>query len=212
MSDKIEKSITPRRGYHHGHLKEALIEAARALVAERGPAGFTLAEAAKRVGVTGAAPYRHFTDRDALLDELARRGFEDFGDRLERAWDEGKPNAFLAAQRMGEAYQRFAREEPGLYSAMFGYQRGERADVSSVAADRAFATLEQSAAALLRHFGAPDSNSRLLALQIWSLSHGVASLAKTGVFVALGHEPGSIMDAGASAIIETAVRQALGAR
>ena len=78
-----------RRGYHHGRLKDALIEAARNLVAERGPAGFTLSEAAKRVGVTAAAPYRHFADRNALMSELAQRGFETFSDRLERAWDNG---------------------------------------------------------------------------------------------------------------------------
>ena len=85
-----------RRGYHHGRLKDALIEAARALIAENGPAGFTLAEAAKRVGVTGAAPYRHFADRNALIGELARRGFEIFGENLARAWDDGRPDARAA--------------------------------------------------------------------------------------------------------------------
>src|SRR5579863_8692041 len=90
-----------RRGYHHGRLKDALIEAARILIAEHGPSGFTLAEAAKRVGVTGAAPYRHF------------------GDSLAGAWDEGKPDARIALRRMGRAYLAFARAEPGLYSAMF---------------------------------------------------------------------------------------------
>ena len=57
-----------RRGYHHGRLRDALVEAARTLVAERGTAGFTLAEAAKRVGVTAAAPYRHFSDRRQRAD------------------------------------------------------------------------------------------------------------------------------------------------
>ena len=108
-----------RRGYHHGRLKDALIEAARVLIAEHGPSGFTLAEAAKRVGVTGAAPYRHFADRNDLIGELARRGFELFGESLAGAWDEGKPDARIALKRMGRAYLAFARAEPGLYSAMF---------------------------------------------------------------------------------------------
>ncbi|QYU66880.1 TetR/AcrR family transcriptional regulator [Leptolyngbya sp. 15MV] len=70
-----------RRGYHHGNLKEALLEAARLLTAERGPHGFTLAEAARIAGVSPSAPYRHFKDKDALMGELARRGFEAFGTR-----------------------------------------------------------------------------------------------------------------------------------
>ena len=108
-----------RRGYHHGQLKEALLDAARMLVAERGAAGFTLAEAAKLVGVTGAAPYRHFADRQALMAELARRGFDMFAHRLAGAWDDGRPDPVAAFQRMGHAYIAFAREEPGLYGAMF---------------------------------------------------------------------------------------------
>ena len=79
------------RGYHHGRLRQALLAAARALISERGPAGFTLAEAAKRVGVTGAAPYRHFADRNALVTALAQQGFENFNEQLGRAWDNGRP-------------------------------------------------------------------------------------------------------------------------
>ena len=90
-----------RRGYHHGRLKQALVEAARTLVAERGPAGFTLAEAAKLVGVTSAAPYRHFSDRTALMGELARLGFELFAERLSQAWDDAQPDPVAAMLRMG---------------------------------------------------------------------------------------------------------------
>ena len=65
-----------RRGYHHGNLREALVAAALELIAEKGPAGFTFAEAARAAGVSPAAPYRHFRDREALLADIARRGFE----------------------------------------------------------------------------------------------------------------------------------------
>src|SRR5690606_22132344 len=64
-----------RRGYHHGNLREALVEAALDLIGAKGPAGFTFAEAARHAGVSPAAPYRHYRDRDALLAEVARRGF-----------------------------------------------------------------------------------------------------------------------------------------
>ena len=71
------------RGYHHGNLKEALIRAALELIAKKGPAGFTFAEAARWAGVSPAAPYRHFRDRDELLADVARRGFEQFAAALE---------------------------------------------------------------------------------------------------------------------------------
>ena len=64
------------RGYHHGNLKEALLQAALGLIAEKGAAGFTFADAARMAGVSPAAPYRHFRDRDELLSSIAQRGFE----------------------------------------------------------------------------------------------------------------------------------------
>ena len=107
------------RGYHHGNLKEALIRAALELIAQKGPAGFTFAEAARWAGVSPAAPYRHFRDRDELLADVARRGFEEFTAALERAWNGGAPEPFAAFERLGRAYLAFARAEPAYYSAMF---------------------------------------------------------------------------------------------
>ena len=107
------------RGYHHGNLKEALLRAALELIAQKGPAGFTFAEAARWAGVSPAAPYRHFRDRDELLANLALRGFERFAIVLEKAWDDGRPQLFPALDRLGKAYLEFARAEPAYYSAMF---------------------------------------------------------------------------------------------
>ena len=111
------------RGYHHGNLKEALIRAALELIAQKGPAGFTFAEAARWAGVSPAAPYRHFRDRDDLLIDVARRGFDQFGEVLARAWGEGRPNPATAFERISRAYLQFARSEPAYYSAMFGLSR-----------------------------------------------------------------------------------------
>src|ERR1700742_5022509 len=107
------------RGYHHGNLKEALLQAALDLISKKGPAGFTFADAARAAGVSPAAPYRHFRDRDALMADVARRGFEAFTDALARAWDGGKPAPRAAFERVGRAYLEFARKEPALFSAMF---------------------------------------------------------------------------------------------
>src|SRR5215213_8172747 len=96
------------RGYHHGNLKEALMRAALELIAQKGPAGFTFAEAARSAGVSPAAPYRHFRDRDELLANVALRGFEQFESALARAWNEGKPDAPTAFHNLGRAYLAFA--------------------------------------------------------------------------------------------------------
>src|SRR5471032_2277482 len=130
------------RGYHHGNLKEALIRAALELIAKKGAAGFTFAEAARWAGVSPAAPYRHFRDRDELMSDVARRGFELFEAALARAWNEGRPNALAAFERLGKAYLEFARSEPAYYSAMF--EAGIPPDTSPQlrdAGERAFAVL-----------------------------------------------------------------------
>ena len=104
-----------KRGYHHGNLRQALVEAALALIAEKGPQGFTLSEAAKAVDVTPAAVYRHFAGRDDLLAEVARQGFDIFGALLEYAYDDGRPTALAAFEATGRAYLAFARKYPGRF-------------------------------------------------------------------------------------------------
>src|SRR5271163_5290588 len=107
MSWSRDDQATGRRGYHHGNLREALIRAALDLIAQKGPAGFTFADAARSAGVSSAAPYRHFRDRDALMADVARRGFELFAAHLEAAWDDGKPEPFRAFENVGRAYLAF---------------------------------------------------------------------------------------------------------
>src|SRR4026209_1559860 len=99
MSWSRDDQATGRRAYHHGNLREALIRAALDLIAEKGPAGFTFADAARPAGVRPAAPYRHFPDRDALMADVARRGFELLEEALKGAWDEGRPEPLAAFER-----------------------------------------------------------------------------------------------------------------
>jgi AcrR family transcriptional regulator len=171
-----------KRRYHHGSLKQALVDAAVEILAEGGPSALTLTEAARRAGVTPAAPYRHFSGRDALLAELARQGFETFGARIEAAWDEGRPDAKSAMRAMCGAFLKFASEEPGLYAAMFG-QAATLADPGAGgAADHALEILWRAAVAWLQAAGAPAQGARHLALQIWAVAHGVAMLTISGHF------------------------------
>lgn len=167
-----------RRGYHHGNLREALIQAALNLIAEKGAGGFSFADAARSAGVSPAAPYRHFRDRDALLADVAERGFTLFAERLSAAWDDGRPDPFVAFERAGQAYLAFAREEPSHYSAMFeaGIDRNATPELRR-ASDQAFAVLRQAAETLCAL--APEGNrppALMVALHIWSLAHGIASL------------------------------------
>jgi len=171
-----------RRGYHHGNLREALIKAALDLIGEKGASGFTFAEAARSAGVSPAAPYRHFRDRDALMAEVALQGFERFEAFLKTAWNDGRPDAFTAFNNMGKAYLAFARTEPAYYSAMF--EAGLPVDANPAlrqAGDRAFAILRGASEALsetLPKTSRPPAT--MMALHIWSVSHGIASLFGRG--------------------------------
>ena len=177
-----EQGPGQRRGYHHGNLREALIEAALDLIARKGPAGFTFAEAARWAGVSSAAPYRHFRDRDALIADVALRGFELFTARLEKAWNNGRPDAFRAFENVGHAYLAFARDEPAYYSAMF--EAGVPLDGNPElreAGEAAFAVLRRAAEMFCARLPAEKRPPALMmSLHIWALSHGIASLFARG--------------------------------
>lgn len=166
--------LAARRGYHHGNLREALLEGARQLVAERGPQAFSLTEAARRAGVSPSAPYRHFKDREEVLAELSRRGFALFGRRLQSAIA-GARDAGEAVQRLGPAYLAFAREEPGYYAAMFAFQ-----GTSPGEPDRR-EPLQALTGAITAVVPGSERDSRLVALQVWALSHGMAMLERAGM-------------------------------
>jgi AcrR family transcriptional regulator len=170
------------RGYHHGNLKEALVRAALELIAQKGPAGFTFAEAARWAGVSPAAPYRHFRDRDELLSDVARRGFDQFAAALAQAWNDGRPDVFKAFDRIGKAYLHFARSEPAYYSAMF--EAGIPVDSNPElrdAGERAFTVLRIATERLVATMPAHNRPPVLMmALHIWAMSHGIASLFGRG--------------------------------
>jgi AcrR family transcriptional regulator len=189
----------PPRGYHHGNLREALIRAALELIASKGTAGFTFAEAARNAGVSPAAPYRHFRDRDELMASVALRGFEQFEAALARAWDGGRPDTFTALDRLGKAYLEFARSQPAFYSAMFegGVPIGANPALRT-ASERAFAVLRSAADAICAAMpaaGRPPAS--MVALHIWAMAHGVASLFGRGDDSrrALPMSPGELLEA-----------------
>ncbi len=195
MADKNEP---PRKGYHHGNLRQALVEATLELVVEKGPLGFTLAEAARRAGVSAAAPYRHFKGREDLIEEAALQGFEMFADLMEHAFKKGQPSAMSAFSATGRAYLAFARKNPGHYITMFesGVSIAGNATLKA-ASDRAFGVLTHAAEGLSRHMP-PEKRPppSMVSHHIWALSHGVVELFARG-------EPGTKSPYSAEDLLET---------
>lgn len=171
-----------KRGYHHGNLKQALIDAALALIEHQGPQGLTLSDAAKSAGVTPAAVYRHFAGRDDLIAEIARQGFEIFADLMGHAYNDGKPSALAAFEATGRAYLAFARKFPGYYIAMFesGISLNANPDLAR-ASERARMVFARSAEALSRHIPADKRPpASMFSAHIWAMSHGVVELFARG--------------------------------
>ncbi len=168
----------PKRGYHHGNLRQALIDAALELIEVKGPTGFTLSEAAKQAGVTPAAVYRHFEGREDLIAEAARQGYEIFADLMEFAYQSGQPSALAAFEATGRAYLAFARKYPGHYIAMFesGISVNRTGELAAVA-NRANSVLERAATDLSEHI--PEDKrppASMFSAHIWAMSHGVVEL------------------------------------
>ena len=189
-----------KRGYHHGNLRQALVDAALGLIAQKGPQGFTLSEAAKAADVTPAALYRHFAGRDDLLAEVARQGYEMFAALLDYAYNNGKPTALAAFEATGRAYLAFARKYPGHYMAMFeaALSLNAHPDLAQVAG-RARSVLERAAASLSEHLPADKRPpASMFSAHIWAMSHGVVELFTRG-------KPGAQAPFSAEDLLETGI-------
>ncbi len=168
----------PKRGYHHGNLAQALVDAALTLIEEKGPTGFTLSEAAKQAGVTPAAVYRHFSGREDLIAEAALQGYGIFADLMQYAYDTGQPSALASFEATGRAYLAFARKYPGHYIAMFesGISVNHSAELAAISA-RARGVQERAASGLSQNIP-PEKRppAAMVSAHIWALSHGVVEL------------------------------------
>lgn len=178
-----------RDSYHHGTLRDALIRATDEILAERGAGGFTLREAARRAGVSAAAPAHHFGSAAGLLTEVAIAGFEDLTRTLRDAGgDEASPAKRLRAQGVG--YVRFAMAHPGRFGLMFRHDLLLSDDARLQAAGKA--ALAEVEASVRAYSGkaaasADDPTVRALVLGAWSTVHGFAQLALDGKLAAMAH-------------------------
>jgi AcrR family transcriptional regulator len=171
------------RPYHHGNLRSALLEQAERTVRERGVQELSLRELARDVGVSHAAPRRHFADRQALLDALAETGFERLGAELRGAFDAAGDDFEARLRATAAAYVRFATRDAALLELMFAGKHREEFGALHEAADRAFAILleliEQGQAEGALEPGEPER----VGLVLFATVQGIAALVTAGIVV-----------------------------
>ncbi len=174
--------IVERETYHHGDLHQALIEAALELVAEKDVSSLSLREVARKAGVSHAAPYRHFEDKEALLAAVAEQGFGMFNDALEEATEHiSNPLERLEAGFI--AYVRYAIENPSHYRILFGaYGANVEKTYPSLATAIKLAFMQfVNTIAQGQNMGTiRPGNPEQLAQAAWALSHGLAMLLIDG--------------------------------
>ena len=172
-------------GYHHGDLRDALILAAAALIEEQGSLSFSITDAAKRAGVSSAAPYRHFHDKIDLLDNVRDLAFMGLHDAMEKTHLKyiDDPNTVTAIAAMGLTYLDYAREKRAFFSLMWedhGQMAPERQNLAhkSVGFSLLLATVEKHLSQADRQTVslASQQTPLTLATQLWALAHGVATL------------------------------------
>jgi AcrR family transcriptional regulator len=171
-----------RETYHHGDLRQALIEVAIALVAEQGMTNWSLREVARRIGVSHTAPYRHFSDREALLAAVAEKGFQEMSKYLLQTLEQKPSEHSQRLQAIGVAYVQYAIAHPSEYEVMFRYSPKDKQQYPALteAAAKAFMVLvnvikEGQDAGTFR-----PGNPKELAWVAWSLVHGLSMLLIDG--------------------------------
>lgn len=173
--------------YHHGNLREALLDAAQELVAQHGAHALTLREVAKAAEVSHAAPYHHFESLEALTAAVGERGFATLAQEMSTA-EEGPRRKSPKQRLLGicEAYVGFAQRHPETFRLMFGPLLARKREHPGLqqAAERAFHVLLQAATDYAGSIGKPRDGPEL-ALSGWSLAHGFAHLAIDGAFDSL---------------------------
>lgn len=168
--------VKAKAKYHHGDLREALLAASYELVAQQGAENFLLADACRRAGVSTAAPYKHFRDRDEILEIVVARAFDELADRSMAAVAANGVGTLEGIMAMGEAYVQFAIDEQRLFRLMFG-QRPSIKSAEQVMDDgqRCFAGVIEQVAHYCNANGVPG-DPRAIAIRLWTFVHGAASL------------------------------------
>lgn len=184
MASRKSGKPAPRAAYHHGDLRNALVDAAERLIESGAGGRLTLRDAAQAAGVSVAAPYRHFADRETLLAAVLAKGFRELARRTgEARRAAAEPMDALVA--VGLAYVTFAADRPAIYRLMFGPECDKAAHPDLMAAGHeAFGVLVDAVEGTRIAGLIGEADTRAVALAGWSLSHGLASLHADGILAA----------------------------
>lgn len=191
-------------GYHHGNLRNALIMAAVELIEERGDPDFAISEAARKAGVSAAAPYRHFRDREALLEAVSELCFIGLGEAVEqarRAHPEGSRECILA---LGHTYLAYVASRPAFYNLMWSREVTDKKQGRQQDDSPGFNTFLAAVEAWCSNQSLADCDSLDLALKLWAMAHGLAVLTIGGQLDAF--QPGAdviqMLDSGTHAFLD----------
>lgn len=167
-----EAQRVQRTAYHHGDLRAQLISAVRDLVEQHGPDGFSVAEAARRAGVSSAAPYKHFADRPALLRAVVAEALDRLRVDMEQAVAQHPTGSVAGVAAIGQAYVDFARKRPGVFRLIFALTEGHE-DAPELHT-KGQACLAVVTGAVARVLGRPmeDPLVQYHAYMLWALVHG----------------------------------------
>jgi AcrR family transcriptional regulator len=169
------------RPYHHGNLRSALLEQAELTVGEHGAQALSLRELARDIGVSHAAPRRHFPDRQALLDALAEEGFERLGGELRQAVADAGTSFSARLHALSQAYIAFATRHAALLELMFAGKQRHGADRVRETADRAFATSLEVIAEAQVAGELPAGDPGRIAIVAFATLQGLAAMANGGM-------------------------------
>ena len=197
--------VSGRHRYHHGDLRVALKRAALELIVEHGVKGFTLKDAAEIVGVSTAAPYRHFADKDALIREIQAEGFAQFNQALAGAFGAGE-TAVARVEELGVAYVHFALEHPGHFRVMFG-QGGKATPMSGDAQATGYELLVEGVAGMRP--GASQAERQAMVVACWAVVHGFAMLQMEGAFAGMSAHGGLTASGGLEELLRGSLRLVL---
>lgn len=166
--------------YHHGDLRNALILAAAELIQERGSEDFSMAEAARKAGVSSAAPYRHFKDKEDLLQAVSQLGFYSLSDQLLDISIHYEPGSSQRIVELGKCYIRFVIEHPAFFDLMWGDRGAEFIDDESLQRNtNGFWILVDAVQSWCKKEDVRDADPLDLSLKLWSTALGLSTLAIT---------------------------------
>ncbi|WP_208998065.1 TetR/AcrR family transcriptional regulator [Pseudovibrio sp. FO-BEG1] len=176
VTSRQEKQTPGTSEYHHGGLREALLDAVEAQLPEKGPEGVSLRAAAKHAGVSSAAAFRHFKDKRAVMTAVAVRAHRGMAEHMETAATEARSAGLSAFSAKGRAYLDFALSEPAKFKTMFRTALLDETDVDLVEAEARMTRL------LLNGAGEDEKHAEIPAksLLAWGAVHGLAMLSIEG--------------------------------